>query len=204
MFVLPPLPYTFNALEPYIDARTMEIHYTKHHQTYVDELNKAVDTHPALKKKSLTELLTSLDSIPEDIRTVVRNNGGGHENHSFFWQCMKPKGGGMPSEELKEAIEKRFGNFDAFKQEFGLAAKKRFGSGWAWLVLNKNKELEIVSTPNQDSPISQGLTPLLGLDVWEHAYYLHYQNKRMDYVQAWWNVVNWDFVADNYKHALSK
>lgn len=201
MFILPPLPYAFDALEPYIDARTMEIHYTKHHQAYVDKLNEAVNKHPDLFKKSVEELLRNLQAVPADIRNDVRNQGGGHANHTLFWQLMKPKGGGEPKGDLAQAINKKFGSFAQFKEQFNDAAKKRFGSGWAWLVIDKSSELLIISTANQDSPLSDGLIPLLGLDVWEHAYYLKYQNKRPDYITAWWSVVNWDKVEELYKSA---
>jgi superoxide dismutase, Fe-Mn family len=199
MFKLPPLPYTFDALEPHIDARTMEIHYTKHHQKYVDELNMALAKHPELQDKSLETLLTSLSSIPADIQTAVRNNGGGHENHSFFWQVMKPQGGGQPTGKIQDLIIKTFGSFQQFQEKFNAAAQTRFGSGWAWLCLNKAGNAEILSTANQDSPITLGLIPLLGLDVWEHAYYLKFQNRRPDYITAWWNVVNWDYVEELYR-----
>ncbi|HEX2978173.1 MAG TPA: superoxide dismutase [Candidatus Babeliales bacterium] len=201
-YTLPPLPYSYDALEPYIDARTMEIHYTKHHQKYVDELNKALDQYPELYKKSLAELLLETDEIPESIREDVRNNAGGHLNHSFFWDLMKKNGGGTPRGKTGEAITKKFGSFTAFQEEFNTAAKKRFGSGWAWLMINHKGELEVTSTPNQDSPVMKDMVPVLGLDVWEHAYYLKYQNKRPDYITAWWNVVNWDFVEDTYKSLL--
>ena len=197
-FQLPDLPYAHDALEPHIDKETMEIHHGKHHNGYVNNLNAALEKHPDLADKSIEELLSSLDAIPEDIRTAVRNNGGGHANHSLFWQLMKAKGGGQPGGRLKKAIDATFGSFDAFKTQFAAAAATRFGSGWAWLVLNRKGELEITSTPNQDSPIMDGKFPILGLDVWEHAYYLRYQNRRPDYVQAFFNVVNWDKVEDLY------
>ncbi len=197
-FILPPLPYAIDALEPHIDARTMEIHHDRHHKAYVDNLNKAVSTHPDVLKMRTTEwLLENLSGVPEDVRTAVRNNGGGHYNHSLFWQMMEKDGGGDPKGELAAAIEKNFGNFTDFKTKFSDAAMKQFGSGWAWLVSHEGK-LAIESTPNQDTPLSAGKQPLLGLDVWEHAYYLKYQNKRADYIAAWWNVVNWDFVAERY------
>lgn len=199
IYVLPPLPYSYEALEPYIDAHTMELHYTKHHQTYVDNLNAAFDKHPNLSEKPLNELLANLTSVPEDIRTAVQNNGGGHMNHMFFWQSMTPNSKGKPSGELLNAIVEKFGSFEKFKEEFTAVAKSRFGSGWAWLVLNADKKLSIISTPNQDSPLMQGLQPILGLDVWEHAYYLHYQNRRPDYISQWWNVVNWNFVEEQYR-----
>ncbi len=196
-FTLPPLPYAFDALEPHIDARTMEIHHDRHHKTYVDNLNKALAESPALSKKSIEDLLMDLNSIPEKIRPAVRNSGGGHFNHLLFWQMMKNRGGGEPKGELAKAIEMSFGSFSAFKEGFGKAGLGQFGSGWAWLVLQAGK-LAIESSPNQDTPLSAGKQPLLGLDVWEHAYYLKYQNKRADYIAAWWNVVNWDFVAERY------
>lgn len=203
MFELPTLPYAYDSLEPYIDARTMEIHHTKHHQAYINKLNEALEKHPELDKKSLEELLGNLNSVPDDIRTAVRNHGGGHINHSLFWKIMGPGAGGEPNGAMAKAVADSFGDFVKFKEEFGKAAAGIFGSGWAWLVLNAehgtdNKEqLKIITTPNQDNPISQGLRPLLGLDVWEHAYYLKYQNKRPDYISAWWNVVNWSEVEKN-------
>ncbi len=200
-FELPKLPYDYNALEPHIDARTMEIHHTKHHQGYVNNLNAAIEKHPELDGKSVEDLLKDLSSVPEDIRTAVRNNGGGHANHSLFWPVMGPQGGGEPSGELAQAIGSAFGGFDSFKDQFSKAAATRFGSGWAWLSLNGSGKLVITSTPNQDSPLSEGLAPVLGLDVWEHAYYLHYQNRRPDYISAWWNVVNWEQVAANFASA---
>ncbi len=225
-YKLPPLPYSFDALEPHIDARTMEIHHDKHHAAYVTNLNKAVADYPEVGKKSVEELVMDLNAVPEKIRTAVRNNGGGHYNHSLFWQMMKKDGGGEPAGELARAIEANFGKFADLKTKFNEAATKVFGSGWAWLVLGPDKKLHIISTPNQDPTImdvvasnsaakkalaeryglnpATGVTansekiPLLGLDVWEHAYYLKYQNKRVDYITAWWNVVNWDFVAERY------
>jgi Fe-Mn family superoxide dismutase len=197
---LPELPYAFNALEPHIDAKTMEIHYGKHHQGYVDKLNAALEGRADLQELSVEELLSDLDRVPEDIRTAVRNNGGGHANHSLFWKMMKP-GGGELQGELKEAIDRKFGDLSKFQEAFTNAAATLFGSGWAWLVVNKEGELEIIQTPNQDSPLSRGLKPVLGLDVWEHAYYLHYQNRRPEYINAWWNVVNWDNAEDNYRKA---
>jgi len=196
-FTLPPLPYAFDALEPFIDARTMEIHHDKHHAAYVANLNKAVAGFPELESKSVEELVRDLDSVPEKIRTAVRNNGGGHYNHSLFWQMMQKDGGGEPRGELARAIAVKFGNFAEFKKGLTKAALGQFGSGWAWLTLD-GKELRIESTPNQDTPKSQGRQPLLGIDVWEHAYYLKYQNLRADYVGAWFDVINWDFVADRY------
>lgn len=199
-FELPQLPYAYDALEPHIDRETMNIHHTKHHNTYVTNLNKALEGHADLQGKSLEELISNLDAVPESIRTAVRNNGGGHANHSLFWKILSPNGGGTPSGDLLEAINKKFGSFDAFKEEFTKAATGRFGSGWAWLVVN-NGELEVTSTPNQDSPLMEGKTPILGLDVWEHAYYLKYQNRRPEYISAFWNVVNWDEVAKLYSEA---
>jgi Fe-Mn family superoxide dismutase len=196
-YELPPLPYAYDALEPYIDARTMEIHHTKHHQAYISNLNAAIEKHPELASKSLDELLRDLNAVPEDIRTVVRNHGGGTWNHSLFWVIMSPNGGGMPGGELAKAIETTFGSFDAFKAEFEKAANGRFGSGWAWLVL-RNGSLAVVSTPNQDNPLSEGMIPLMGIDVWEHAYYLKYQNRRAEYVTNWWNVVNWPEVERRF------
>ncbi len=198
---LPKLPYSYDALEPHIDARTMEIHYTKHHQTYINNLNAALEKHPDLQSKSVEDLLKNLNAIPEDIRTAVRNNGGGHLNHTMFWPMMSPNGGGEPKGELAGVINSAFGNFANFKDQFSKAAAGRFGSGWAWLCVDKGGKLTITSTPNQDNPISDGLKPILGLDVWEHAYYLKYQNRRADYIAAWWNVVNWDQIARNYAGA---
>jgi len=194
---LPNLPYEYSALEPHIDTKTMGIHHGKHHQAYVNNLNAALEKYPDLQKKNVVELLENLDAVPEDIRGAVRNNGGGHANHSMFWPCMSPKGGGEPKGSLADAINENFGSFDAFKEQFAKAAATRFGSGWAWLCVDVDGKLLITSTPNQDNPISDGLVPILGLDVWEHAYYLNYQNRRPDYVAAWWNVVNWDEVSKN-------
>jgi Fe-Mn family superoxide dismutase len=196
--VLPELKYEHNALEPYIDEMTMSIHHGKHHAAYVNNLNAALEKYPELQEKSLEELLMSLDNIPEDIKAAVRNNGGGHYNHSLFWSIMAPNAGGAPVGELAAKIKERFGSFEEFKDLFGKAAVGRFGSGWAWLVISKAGSLEIVSTPNQDSPISEGHKPLLGLDVWEHAYYLKYQNRRPDYIKEWWNVVDWNEVSNRY------
>lgn len=196
-FELPKLSYAYDALEPYIDARTMEIHHTKHHQAYITNLNGAVDKTPELKGKPLEQLLGNLNSVPETVRGVVRNHGGGTYNHNLFWEIMGPAKGGKPSADLAKAIDTAFGSFDAFKEEFTKAANGRFGSGWAWLV-KKGSGLSVVSTANQDNPLSDGLTPVLGIDVWEHAYYLNYQNRRSDYVNAWWNVVNWDAVAGKF------
>ncbi len=199
-YKLPELPYAYDALEPHIDKETMNIHHTKHHNTYVTNLNAAVEGKADLESKSIEELISNLDAIPEDIRTAVRNNGGGHANHSLFWTILCPNGGGAPTGELADAIASKFGSFDQFKEEFANAAKTRFGSGWAWLVVN-NGELEVTSTPNQDSPLMEGKTPILGLDVWEHAYYLNYQNRRPDYISAFFNVVKWDEVAKRYDAA---
>ena len=196
-FELPKLPYAEDALEPYIDAQTMNIHHTKHHQAYINNLNAALEKHPELANKSLDDLLSDLNAVPEDIRTAVRNNGGGTWNHNMFWEIMAPKTGGSPSGELTRALEAAFGSLDAFKEEFAKAATTRFGSGWAWLV-KQGEGLAVVSTANQDNPLSDGATPILGLDVWEHAYYLKYQNRRPEYISNWWNVVNWTAVAERY------
>ncbi|MGA8944295.1 MAG: superoxide dismutase [Thermoactinomyces sp.] len=195
-FELPPLPYATDALEPHFDAMTMEIHHDRHHATYVNNLNAAIEGLE-IGDKNVEELISDLSSLPENVRTAVRNNGGGHANHSLFWQVLSPNGGGTPTGEVAEAINSEFGSFEAFKEKFSTAAVKRFGSGWAWLVV-KNGKLEVTSTPNQDSPLMEGATPILGLDVWEHAYYLKYQNKRPDYVKAFWNIVNWDEVNRRY------
>jgi Fe-Mn family superoxide dismutase len=197
---LPPLPYDFAALEPTIDAQTMQIHHDKHHQAYVNNLNAALDKHPELHNKSLEELLRQINTVPEDIRTTVRNNGGGHHNHSLFWTIMAPRAGGEPSGKLADAIKKTFGDFAKFKETLSNAGVTRFGSGWAWLTVTGGK-LEVSSTANQDSPLMEGKTPVLGLDVWEHAYYLKYQNRRPDYVAAWWNVVNWPEVQKRFEGA---
>lgn len=197
---LPNLPYDYTALEPHIDEETMRLHHTKHHQTYVDKLNKALEGHEDFRQKSAEELLAGLETIPSEIRTAVRNHGGGHANHSMFWQIMSPDGGGWPSGDIKEAIESKWGSFEEFKKEFSDAAAGVFGSGWAWLVVDSGK-LEIVTTPNQDSPISQGKIPILGLDVWEHGYYKKFGPARAEYIKAWWNVVNWDRVGKNYASA---
>lgn len=193
-----PLPYAYNALEPHVDARTMEIHYTKHHAAYVANVNKALEGHPELAGLSVEQLIGSLDKVPESIRTAVRNNGGGHANHTLFWELMGPGAGGAPTGPIADAIASTFGSFDNFKSQFSQAGMGRFGSGWAWLIADKNGALSIASTPNQDSPIMEGKRPVLGLDVWEHAYYLLYQNRRADYIAAWWNVVNWRKVAELY------
>ncbi|MBW4576693.1 MAG: superoxide dismutase [Aphanothece sp. CMT-3BRIN-NPC111] len=200
-FQLPPLPYAYNALEPHIDETTMRFHHDKHHAAYVKNLNEAVNKHPELKSKSAEDLLRDLNSVPEDIRTTVRNNGGGHVNHTMFWEIMSPNGGGEPKGALAEAINKTFGSFDAFKKQFNEAGSKRFGSGWAWLVRTKDGKLQVMSTANQDSPLSEGMYPILGNDVWEHAYYLKYKNSRADYLNAWWNVVNWDEVNRRFQKA---
>jgi Fe-Mn family superoxide dismutase len=197
---LPALPYAFDALEPHIDARTMEIHHDKHHAAYVANLNKALDGSSDLQSMSITELLSNLDRVPENIRGAVRNNGGGHFNHSLFWKIMKAGGGGQPAGELGDAITSTFGTFDDLKTKLAQAGATRFGSGWAWLYV-KDGKLEVGSSPNQDSPIMEGGKPVLGIDVWEHAYYLNYQNRRPDYIAAWWNVVNWDEVAENFGKA---
>lgn len=196
-YTLPDLPYAYDALEPYIDEETMHLHHDKHHNTYVTNLNAAIEKHPELGEKSVEELLADFDSVPEDIKTAVRNNGGGHANHSFFWEILAPNAGGEPTGAIKEAIEETFGSFADFKEEFKTAATGRFGSGWAWLVI-KDGKLAITSTANQDSPLMDGQTPVLGLDVWEHAYYLKYKNVRPDYINAFWSVVNWDKVNDFY------
>ena len=201
---LPKLPYGFDALEPHIDAKTMEIHHGKHHQAYVDNLNKAIAGKADLESKSIEALISNLNAVPEDIRTAVRNNGGGHANHSMFWKAIGPKAGGEPKGEIAAAITKDFGGFTAFKEKFETAAKTRFGSGWAWLSLDKSGKLEVSSTANQDNPLMEGKKPIIGLDVWEHAYYLKYQNRRPDYVAAFWNVINWDAVNANYKAILGK
>jgi len=200
-FELPKLPYAEDALEPYIDAQTMNIHHTKHHQAYITNLNAAIEKHPELAGKSLEDLLSDLNAVPEDIRMAVRNHGGGTWNHNLFWEIMGPKMGGSPSAELTKALESAFGSFDAFKEEFTKAATTRFGSGWAWLV-KKGDGLAVVSTANQDNPFSEGATPVLGLDVWEHAYYLKYQNRRPEYISNWWNVVNWAAVAERYNSLM--
>jgi Fe-Mn family superoxide dismutase len=198
-FKLPPLPYAYDALEPYIDRQTMEIHYTKHHQAYVDNLNKAVAALPGLEFEPVEELIQVLNKIPEPVRTAVRNNGGGHANHSMFWQLMKQDGGGKPVGPLADEIKLAFNSFEAFQQEFNEAAKTVFGSGWAWLVFDKSGKLAITKTHNQDSPLMEGMQPIFGLDVWEHAYYLRYQNKRGSYIDAWWHVIDWDYVAELYR-----
>ncbi len=199
-YTIESLPFDYNALEPHIDEQTMRIHHTKHHQTYVDKLTKALESHPELQQKLLVELLQNIESLPKDIQTTVRNNGGGHYNHSLFWKMLSPKKqecNGL----IKEKIDESFESFDEFKQEFTEAALNRFGSGWAWLVLNKEGTLEITSTPNQDNPVMQGQIPILGLDVWEHAYYLNYQNRRPEYVENFFDIINWDFVNELLENA---
>ena len=200
-YELPELPYDYAALEPHLDARTMEIHHTRHHTAYIAKVNAALEPHPELAARPVEELLREIDTVPESIRGAVINHGGGHANHSLFWQIMGPDGGGEPAGELGEAITAAFGSFEAFQKEFEAAAATRFGSGWAWLVVTGDGGLMVYSTANQDSPLMEGNTPILGLDVWEHAYYLHYQNRRPDYISAWWNVVDWDRVAERYQTA---
>jgi Fe-Mn family superoxide dismutase len=202
MFKLPELPYAYDALEPYIDAKTMEIHHTKHHETYIENLNKALASYPDLQNKSLVELLTTLSALPEAVRTAVRNQGGGHFNHSLFWPMMAKHGGGEPKGPIAAEINKHFKSFGEFQTHFNTAAKGVFGSGWAWLCVDTQGKLVVTSTPNQDSPISNGLQPVLGLDVWEHAYYLKYQSGRANYITAWWHVINWEQVEDNYAKAV--
>lgn len=199
-YTLPDLPYAYDALEPYIDVETMHLHHDKHHNTYVTNLNAAIEKHPELGQKSVEELISDMAGIPEDIRTAVRNNGGGHANHSFFWEIMAPNAGGEPTGAVKAAIDDAFGSFDEMKEAFRAAAAGRFGSGWAWVIVDDGK-LAITSTPNQDSPLMDGKTPILGLDVWEHAYYLKYKNVRPDYIAAFWNVVNWDKVNEHFENA---
>ncbi len=201
----PELPYAYDALEPYIDTQTMQIHRDKHHTTYVGKLNDALDKHPSLHEKEVEDLIADLSSVPEDIRTAVRNNGGGHANHSLFWQLMSPQSRSAPMGELSDAINAKFGTFESFQEAFTQQALGRFGSGWAWLIV-RDGQLELTSTPNQDNPLMKGVadtpgTPILGIDVWEHAYYLKYQNRRADYVHAWWNIVNWDKVEELYAKA---
>lgn len=199
-FELPELPYAYDALEPHIDEATMKLHHDKHHATYVEKTNGALEKHPELAEKTIEELVADLQSVPEDVRTVIRNNGGGHANHTFFWKILSPNGGGEPTGALKEAIEETFGSFDKFKEELSAAAAGQFGSGWGWLVLNNGK-LEVTSTANQDSPLTEGKTPIIGVDVWEHAYYLNYQNRRPAYLEAFWNVVNWEEAGKRYDAA---
>jgi Fe-Mn family superoxide dismutase len=201
-YTLPPLPYPSNALEPHIDAKTMEIHHDKHHQAYVDNVNKALEGK-GVPEQSIEDLCRNIESVPSDIRTAVRNNGGGHANHSMFWTIMSPNGGGKPGGDLAKAIDSELGGFDKFKEELSKAAITRFGSGWGWLSLERSGKLVVESTPNQDNPYMAGKTPILGVDVWEHAYYLKYQNRRPDYVAAWWNVIDWKAVENRYKAAKS-
>jgi len=198
-FELPPLPYDYSALEPYIDTQTMQIHHDKHHQAYITNVNNALQGHDQLAAMSVDDLLRNINQVPESIRTAVQNNAGGHSNHSMFWNIMTPNGGGEPTGNLASAIQQAFGSFDAFKTAFNDAGTKRFGSGWAWLVLDSSGKLQVISTANQDSPLMDGLYPVMGNDVWEHAYYLKYQNRRPEYLNAWWNVVNWDAIAHRYE-----
>ncbi len=199
MFKLRPLPYDFGALEPYIDARIMELHHDKHQAAYVNNLNKALEKSPELYTQSLESLVTSLNELPQTIQTAVRNNAGGDLNHTFFWEIMKKNGGGEPRGHVAQEIKKVFGSYNAFKEQFAGAGKSVFGSGWAWLIINSSGDISIMTTPNQDSPLMQGKQPILGLDVWEHAYYLQYENRRPDYIDAWWHVVDWDKVEENYR-----
>ncbi len=198
-YELPPLPYDYSALEPYIDTQTMQIHHDKHHQAYITNVNNALQGHDQLAAMSVDDLLRNIKQVPESIRTAVQNNAGGHSNHSMFWNIMTPNGGGEPTGNLASAIQQAFGSFDAFKTAFNDAGTKRFGSGWAWLVLDTNGKLQVISTANQDSPLMSGMYPVMGNDVWEHAYYLKYQNRRPEYLNAWWNVVNWDAIAHRYE-----
>ncbi len=199
-FEVPPLPYDYNALEPYIDTQTMQLHHDKHHAAYVNNLNNALQNQSQLASWTVEDLVQRINEVPESIRTAVRNNAGGHVNHSMFWQIMKPNGGGEPTGELGSAIQQAFGSFDQFKAAFNDAGVKRFGSGWTWLVLDRSGKLQVISTANQDSPMMDGMFPVMGNDVWEHAYYLKYQNRRPDYLAAWWNVVNWDEITHRYQH----
>lgn len=201
-FVLPALPYAYDALEPYIDAQTMELHYTKHHKAYLDNMIAALETCPEFQPTSAESLLIDLPAVPEDIRTAIRNNAGGYVNHSLFWKIMKKNGGGKPNGLVGDLIKKSFGGFEDFQAQFNAQAKKVFGSGWAWLSLHKSGKLVITGLPNQDSPLTYGEIPIMGLDVWEHAYYLKYQNKRPDYISAWWHVINWDQVEENYRAVI--
>jgi len=200
-YTLPDLPYDYNALEPHIDEQTMRIHHTKHHQAYVNNANDALEGHDDLQRMSVEDLLRRIDTVPQDIRTKLRNNAGGHANHSLFWQIMGPNGGGEPGGTLGEQVRSAFGDFGSFRDQFANAGKGRFGSGWAWLVVGDGGKLQVIDTANQDSPLMTGYTPILGLDVWEHAYYLNYQNRRPDYIEAWWNVVNWDEVGRRFEQA---
>lgn len=199
-YTLPDLPYAYDALEPHIDEETMHLHHDKHHATYISKVNDALENHPELAELPIEDLLKKLDSVPEDVKTAVQNNGGGHANHTLFWQILSPNGGGEPTGALADAIDEAFGSFDDFKETFNATAVGRFGAGWAWLVVDGGK-LEVIDTLNQDSPLSLGKTPILGIDVWEHAYYLNYQNKRPEYISAFWNVVNWDEVSNRYEAA---
>lgn len=201
-FKLPPLPYDYSALEPYIDAETMQFHHDKHHAAYVKNLNAAIDQYPDLKLMTAEEMLRQIDTIPAAIRTTVRNNGGGHVNHSMFWEIMSPDGGGSPTGTLATAIRQTFGSFESFQQAFNTAGSKQFGSGWAWLVMNPIGNLEVIATPNQDSPFMQGYYPIMGNDVWEHAYYLKYRNRRDEYLKSWWNVLNWEAIEERYEAAV--
>jgi Fe-Mn family superoxide dismutase len=200
-YELPPLPYAYDSLEPFIDGQTMTLHHDKHHATYIANLNAAIEKHPELGSKSAEDLIRDLNAVPEDIRTAVRNNGGGHANHSMFWTIMGPEKGGEPKGGLGDEIRKTFGDYEAFKKAFVDAGLKQFGSGWAWLVRAKDGKLSVISTANQDNPLSNGLTPIMGNDVWEHAYYLKYQNRRADYLNAWWNVVNWEAISRRFEAA---
>ncbi len=203
-YEVPPLPYDYSALEPYIDTQTMQLHHDKHHAAYVNNLNAAIQSHAQFASLPVEQLIQRLNELPENIRTAVRNNGGGHANHSMFWQIMTPNGGGQPGGDLANAINSTFGSFDQFKAAFNDAGVKRFGSGWAWLILDRNGNLQVTSTANQDSPLMEGNFPIMGNDVWEHAYYLKYQNRRPEYLNAWWNVVNWNEIEKRYQQAKSR
>ena len=202
-FELPPLPYDYDALEPYIDAETMKFHHDKHHAGYTKNLNKAVSQYPELASKSPEDILRAIESVPQDVATTVRNNGGGYVNHKMFWEIMSPDGGGDPTGVIAEGITASFGSFAVFKEQFSEAGSKQFGSGWAWLVLDPEQQLKVIMTPNQDSPLMEGMYPVMGLDVWEHAYYLNYRNERGKYIENWWNVVNWDEVNRRYQQAIA-
>ncbi|MCU0537848.1 MAG: superoxide dismutase [Hydrococcus sp. Prado102] len=202
-FAVAPLPYAYNALEPHIDEETMRFHHDKHYVSYTTKLNEAVNKYPQLANKSAEEIISDLDSLPEDVRTTIRNNGGGYVNHTMFWQIMAPNAGGQPTGEIAKAIASAFGSFDKFKTAFNDAGSKQFGSGWSWLVLDNSKQLKVIGTPNQDSPLMMGMYPIMGNDVWEHAYYLKYRNERAKYLEAWWNVVNWDEVNKRYQQAIA-
>lgn len=202
-FQLPPLPYDYDALEPYIDAETMRFHHDKHHAGYTKKLNKAVSQYPELANKSAEDILRELDTVPSEIATTVRNNGGGYVNHKMFWEIMSPDGGGEPKGDLAAAINESFGSFEAFKEQFNEVGSSQFGSGWAWLALDSNNQLQVMGTPNQDSPLMEGMYPIMGNDVWEHAYYLKYRNDRGEYLNNWWNVVNWDEVERRYQSAIA-